>query len=211
LNSIADIPDEKYQKTDILINTFEAISRTMYQSLYIIDYFRKDFLYVSANPLFLCGYTAAEIKEIGYMLYIKNVPEEEQEMLTGINRAGFDFFDKIPIDERINYTISYNFHLLNKNRKKKTLVNHKLTPIMLTDAGKIWLAACVVSLSSHNTPGHIEMRKVNQPTFWKYSLDSHRWKENPGIILNERERNILSLSAQGYTIARNSRPAVSNN
>jgi hypothetical protein len=160
-NSVADIPDGKYQKINILIRTFEAISRITYQSLYIIDYFRKNFLYVSANPLFLCGYTAAEVKEMGYMLYIKNVPEAELEMLTEINRAGFDFFDKIPVEERIHYTISYNFHLL--NRKKKTLVNHKLTPVVLTETGKIWLAACIVSLSSHNAPGHIEIeRSINR-------------------------------------------------
>jgi DNA-binding CsgD family transcriptional regulator len=197
-NSVAGIPDGDYQKTEILISTFEAISRTTSQSFYVIDYFRKNFLYVSGNPLFLCGYTAAEVREMGYLFYLKNVPAEEQEMLTEINREGFDFFEKIPVDERIDYTISYNFHLL--NGKKKTLVNHKLTPVLLTETGKIWLAACVVSLSSHNTPGHIEMRKYNQPAFWQYFPESRRWKENPGITLNEREKDILLLSAQGYTM-----------
>jgi DNA-binding CsgD family transcriptional regulator len=197
-NSVENIPDEKYQEIDILINTFEAISRTTYQSLYVIDYFRKNFLYVSNNPLFLCGYTAAEVKDMGYMFYIKNIPAEEQDMLTRINKAGFDFFDKIPVDERINYTISYNFHLL--NGKKRTLINHKLTPILLTESGKVWLAACVVSLSSRNTVGHVEIRKANQTAFWKYSLESHRWKEDAGVTLNDRERDILSLSAQGYTM-----------
>jgi DNA-binding CsgD family transcriptional regulator len=198
LNSVADIPRDEYQKTEILISAFEAISRTTSQSIYIIDYFRQNFLYVSGNPLFLCGYTAAEVREMGYMFYLKNVPEEEQKMLTEINSAGFDFFNKIPVDERINYTISYNFHLL--NGKKKTLVNHKLTPIILTEAGRIWLAACVVSLSSHNTHGHIEMRKSTQTAFWEYSTESHRWKENPGVTLKEREKDILLLSAQGYTM-----------
>jgi hypothetical protein len=30
--------------------------------------------------MFLCGYTATEVKEMGYMFYLKNVPEEEQNM-----------------------------------------------------------------------------------------------------------------------------------
>jgi DNA-binding CsgD family transcriptional regulator len=197
-NSVSGIPDDEYQKTEILIRTFDAISRTTSQSLYVIDYFRQNFLYVSGNPLFLCGYTATEVKEMGYLFYLKNVPEEEQNMLTEINRAGFDFFNKISVDERINYMISYNFHLL--NGKKKTLINHKLTPVLLTPTGRVWLAACVVSLSSHNTPGHIEMRKSNQATFWKYSLESRCWKENQGTALNEREKDILLLSAQGYTM-----------
>lgn len=197
-NSVNNIPDDEYQKINVLINTFEAISRTTYQSLYVIDYFKKNFLYVSNNPLFLCGYTAEEVRDMGYLFYIRNVPPEEQEMLLMLNKAGFDFFNKVPIEERLNYTISYDFHLL--NGKKKTLINHKLTSILLTKEGRTWLAACVVSLSSHSEPGHVEIRKANQTSYWKYSLESHHWDEDPGIILSDKEKDILSLSAQGYTM-----------
>jgi DNA-binding CsgD family transcriptional regulator len=197
-NTVLNISEEEYQKVDILIDVFDAISRTTCQSLYIIDYYRKNFLYVSSNPLFLCGHSSKEIQQLGYMFYIKYVPAQEQVMLTEINRAGFDFYNKIPITEKMSYMISYNFHLM--NGKKKTLINHKLTPMRLSDDGKIWLAACVVSLSSRDRVGSIEIRKINQTTFWSYSTESHRWKEEIGITLNERERDILSLSTQGYTM-----------
>ena len=157
-NTVSNIPEEEYQKVYILIDVFDAISRITNQSLYIIDYYKKNFLYVSSNPLFLCGHSAKEIQELGYMFYIKYVPEQEQLMLTEINRAGFDFYNKIPATERMSYMISYNFHLL--NGKKKTLINHKLTPVRLSDDGKIWLAACVVSLSSRDSVGSIEIRKM---------------------------------------------------
>lgn len=197
-NSIHDSLNDDYWKVDLVISVFNAMSRTTYQSLYIIDYFRKDFLYVSENPLFLCGHSAEEIKKLGYLFYINHVPEQEQRMLTEVNKAGFNFFDRIPVDERINYSISYDFHIL--TGKKKMLINHKLTPILLTKDGRIWLAACVVSISSHNTIGHVELRKAGSTSFWEYSLDSHKWCENSGITLGEKERDILSLSAQGYTM-----------
>ncbi|MCD7975710.1 MAG: LuxR C-terminal-related transcriptional regulator [Tannerellaceae bacterium] len=195
---MSNIPDENYNIVDLLINTFDAFSRTTNQSIYVIDYFKKDFLYVSPNPLFLCGHTPEEVKKLGYMFYMLHVPEQEQDMLAEINRAGFIFFDKIPKEERCNYTIFYDFHL--KKGKKQTLINHRLTPILLTNEGKIWLAICVVSLSSNHTAGHIELRKTNQTSYWEYSLEGHRWKEIEGIILNEREKDILILSAQGYKI-----------
>lgn len=197
-NSVYNITEEAYKEIDILISTFDAISRTTYQSLYIIDYYKKNFLYVSSNPLFLCGHTAETVKELGYMFYINQVPQEEQSMLAEVNKAGFDFYDQLPVNERIHYTISYDFHI--SLGKKKTLINHKLTPILLTKDGRIWLAACVVSLSSHNIPGHIELRKNGHTVFWEYSLEGHRWKENKGITLSEKEKDILSLSAQGYTM-----------
>ena len=197
-NAVPDISDEEYLKVNLLVDAFNAISRTTYESLYIIDYHKKNFLYVSNNPLFLCGHTAKEVQQLGYAFYLSHVPEQEQVMLTEINRAGFDFFSKIPIVERVNYTISYNFHLL--NGKKKILINHKLTPVQLTDDGKIWLAACVVSLSSHDAVGNIEMRKTDEKKIWKYSLESRHWKEEKGITLSEREKDILLLSAEGYTM-----------
>jgi DNA-binding CsgD family transcriptional regulator len=197
-NKIDNITDRDYQKTDVLINTVDSVARTTYKTLYVIDHFRKSFLYVSNNPLFLCGNTADEVKEMGYHFYIKNVPEEEHGLLKEMNRARFEFLFKVPKDERTDYTISCDFHIL--NNKRKTIINHKIIPILLTDDGKIWLSVCVVSLSSHNKPGNIEMWKARQTVFWEYSLEEHVWRENSGMALNEREKDILSLSAQGFTM-----------
>jgi DNA-binding CsgD family transcriptional regulator len=197
-NSVLDIPEEEYQKINTLIATFDAVSRVIYQCLYIIDYNKQNFLYVSSNPLFLCGHNTQEILEMGYAFYLTHVPEQEQIMLTEINYAGFKFFEKLPVEEKIKSTISYDFHII--NGKKKTLINHKLTPVLLTDDGKIWLAACIISLSSHSKPGNIVLHIADQPFFYEYSLINHHWKENKGITLNEREKDVLSLSAQGYSM-----------
>lgn len=42
-----------YSRVDEYIRSAEAFSRSSYQSVYIIDYFRQNFLYVSPNPMFL--------------------------------------------------------------------------------------------------------------------------------------------------------------
>lgn len=61
-NSVGAINEEQYKNLDVLIRTAEAISRSLYQSVYLIDYYKKGFLYVSENPLFLCGHTSKEMK-----------------------------------------------------------------------------------------------------------------------------------------------------
>ena len=44
------LPDElDYSRVDEYIRSAEAFSRSSYQSVYIIDYFRQNFLYVSPN------------------------------------------------------------------------------------------------------------------------------------------------------------------
>jgi hypothetical protein len=59
------------------INVLDAVSRISGQSLYVIDYFRKGFIYVSDHPLFLCGYTARDVLKMGYSFYEKVVPPDD--------------------------------------------------------------------------------------------------------------------------------------
>ena len=55
LNSHMQIADSEYAQTAVCISMADALARNTNHSLYIIDYNRKNFLYVSSNPLFLCG------------------------------------------------------------------------------------------------------------------------------------------------------------
>lgn len=195
-NTLSDNLGLDYSRVELLIRSAEAFAHTSYQSLYIIDYFKQGFLYVSENPLFLCGCTQAEVLEAGYGFYLNHVPTEELHMLVEINKAGFRFFCELPIEERLDYFISYDFHLVNNTRK--ILINHKLTPLLLNKIGKIWLAMCVVSYSAQEEPGHIVMKKNESDIYWEFSLNDHKWHKNKRIALTEEERAILLLSAQGY-------------
>lgn len=199
MNIVENVDDHKYQNLQLLIKSLEAASRSIYHSTYVIDYAKQRFFYVSNNPLFLCGLSAEEVKALGYQFYLDYVPKEDLQMLLEINQAGFDFFtNKTLPEERIKCTLSYDFHLLNNG--KKMLINHKLTPIVLTSEGKIWLALCTVSLSSRKSAGNVFLRKANDPEFWKYSRETQIWKKEAAIVLTNREKEIIRLSTQGFSV-----------
>ncbi len=194
------LPDElDYSRVDEYIRSAEAFSRSSYQSFYIIDYFKRNFLYVSPYPMFLCGLSPEQMKELGYRFYLEYVPDDEQSLLLELNRAGFAFQSAIPIEERKDWYIQYDFHILNDGHP--ILINHKLTPISLTSDGRIWLALCVVSASSHTTPGHIEMHRVGSPEYFEYNRLTHRWDKRSMPTLTEGEKSVITLSIQGYTMA----------
>ena len=194
------LPDElDYSLVNEYIRSAEAFSRSSYQSVYIIDYFRQNFLYVSPNPMFLCGLSPEQMKELGYRFYLGYVPEDEQPMLLTLNKAGFAFYNDIPVDERKDWYISYDFHILNEGRK--ILVNHKLTPLALTSDGRIWLALCVVSAATHTDGGHIEMHRTGTSEFFEYNISSRRWNRRQMPSLSDGEKSVLTLSIQGYTMS----------
>ena len=208
-NWVDGITDADYLGIQPYVEAAQAFAQTTYQSIYIIDYYKKNFLYVSDNPLFLCGHTAEEVRQMGYGFYLSHVPENEVPMLTELNRSGFRAFYDEPVENRRQCMMSYDFHITHGERLRVgerssgirlLLVNHKITPLAMTDEGRVWLALCTVSLSPHKEAGHIEFFQFHTGEKREYSLEAHRWKNRETITLKPEEKQILTLSAQGYTM-----------
>lgn len=198
-NTVNHISDADKKQIFNYLDFVKAFARLTYKSIYIIDYQKKGFEYVSENPLFLCGLTSEEIREMGYAFYFKYVIESDLNLLVKINTIGFDFYENIPLKERKEYTISYDFHI--RNQEGKTiLINHKLTPMFLTNNGQIWKAICIVSLSAEKKAGNIKIYKKGYNKIHRYDLDDACWKVDEKIKLSIREKEILQLSTRGYTI-----------
>lgn len=197
-NHVGGVDDERYLHLDPMIRAIDAMANATYQSIYVIDYFKQGFLHVASNPLFLCGHTAEEVREMGYRFYIDHVPADEQLMLTEVNEVGFKRFNETPLEVRDRCFMSYDFHIVNGSNRY--LVNHKITPFALADDGRAWLALCVVSLSAHNTPGQVEFRRKGERSYWEYDFNRHSWQERLIVTLRPQEKQVLILSAQGYTV-----------
>lgn len=181
------------------LDIVNAFSRLSYKSIYIINYEKKSFEYVSDNPLFLCGYTAKKVKKMGYTFYFKHIPNEELKLLFKINEAAKSFYTKIPVEDIINYTICYDFHIINE-KHKKILVSQKLTPISIDKNGKVYRAMCLVALSPNKSAGNITISKQGEENLWKFNLSSNSWEKEEKVKLSEREIQILEFSARGLTI-----------
>lgn len=190
-----------YKNAKQYLQVVEAFAQTMHQCVYIIDHYKQGFLYVSDNPLFLCGHSAQDVRKSGYNFYLDHVPPDELTMLSEINEAGVQFYNKLPVSERLNYTISYDFHLIQPN-KRRILINHKLTPLVLDDEYNIWLSLCVVTHSPNNEPGNviITRRGGKQKGSLRYDLLAKEWVAQKRISLTPRQKEILALSAQGITM-----------
>ena len=193
-----EISEKDYAQAEACIAMADALSRSTNHSIYLIDYNRRNFLYVASNPLFLCGYTPEMVREKGYAFYLETVPPEEIRTLQEINEAGFRFHYSQPMEKRLDFTIEHDFHIRTSDRHVH-LIHHKLSPVLLSPAGDIWLALCIVSLSPTKTPGNVLITDKTNADRFIYSFASHHWKKQPEILLTDRERDILQLSVKGLS------------
>ena len=194
------VSESDYLNVQPYIDTLSALTRISNMSIYIVDYHKKGYLYVSSNPLFLCGYERDEVLKLGFDYYSKVVLPEDMPMLLEVNEKGFEYFYEQGHDSeaRYNLFISYDFTMCHKNGQKFK-VNHKLTPFALSSDGNMWLSLCLVTLSIQEKSGNVYIQHFNSPNRLEYSFKTKRWKSVPAVTLTEREKEILRLSAQGYT------------
>ncbi|MCE8957504.1 LuxR C-terminal-related transcriptional regulator [Phocaeicola vulgatus] len=199
-NIIDKISDEAYNDIAAIIEDIDTFARTTYRSVYVIDYYKQNFLYVSENPLFLCGMDANEVRQLGYRFYLNQVPPEDLRLLLEANAAGFQFINNISAKEKKNYSILYDFHIVNRISKKQQLINHQITPLRLAENGQVWLGLCTAAMSSGNRFGELIMLKYKSKQFWKYNRLNRKWTEMDRPELKEMEKEVLKLSAMGYTM-----------
>ncbi len=198
INKLEEIPAAD-QTPQSYLEVVKAFARLTYESVYLIDYTDMSFEYVSDNPLFLCGYTAEEVLQLGYEFYFRHVPEKDLEFLALMNEAAFEFYASIPVQERTKYSIRYDFHLIDK-KDKQILINHKLTPLFLTKDGRMWKSICIVSLSPHQAAGNVHISKEGSSETWELNIATKKWYPTEKPVLTDRELEVLRLHAQGLSI-----------
>ncbi|MBA5246266.1 helix-turn-helix transcriptional regulator [Marnyiella aurantia] len=199
-NTVTRLSEEEAAQSLNFLQVIKAVENTTYQSMYVIDYLKKGFDYVSDNRLFLCGHTPEEFVAMGYDFYMKHVPQEDLELLLKINEAGFKFYEKTPLEERRHYSITYDFHLI-MGDNRKVLVNHKYTPLFLTNEGQIWKALCLFSLSNKSSAGNVQIQRQGSNMIWVYNEAEDGWESREKVCLTSRETEILVFASQGLSVS----------
>jgi len=194
------IGSENYTKVEGYLNALKAVSKICDLSYYIVDYYRKNFFYVSPNPLLLSGYSREEVLKMGFDFYVNCVPPEDLKLLFELNVAGFKFFYDLPVEIREHATISYDFRLKNKDLGSLIMINHKLAPLLLTEDGNIWMAICLVTLCSRKESGDVHIIMQNDNSRFNFNIENKTFEAAQNTVLTKREKEILKFIAIGDRI-----------
>lgn len=197
---IAKVSDVEYSKVQSYFEMLDAVSRLTYQSIYVMDYCKMNFLYVSDNPIFLCGYSREEVMAKGFDFLLEQCKPEEVRALIEINRASLEFIHKVPVSERTRYSVSYNYHIRSSRMGKWRLVHHKRTPLALSDAGELWLILCSIDWAPDDSNLRATVTSEISSKVWYYDLNKMSWNESLQVTLTELEKAVLVLSNRGFTM-----------
>lgn len=189
-----------YSSLQTSLDTIVAVARLTYESFYIVDYHRMNFLYVSENPFFLCAHSVEEVKQMGFEFYYRHIAEEELPNFIRVHQACFSFIREVKIPDRSNYVSSINLHLQRPGSQSELLIHLQETPLVLSENGNVWLTLCQVSLpaSGRNDETRLFSSRANRS--WGFNkLDGRFHEDHSRLILSDIERQILHFASRGLS------------
>ncbi len=185
------------KEVEALIKMCDAVSCLCNQSVYLVDYIRQDFLYVSPHPLFLCGYELEEVKSMGYSFLEKIFPPDDLQLFLDTYKLSWQLIYEATAEDKEHFRLSYDVHFKHKNGDL-ILVNKKVAPLLFTADGEPWIGMCIINTSSRKESGHYVGIQKNKNQYFRYEFDKKRFVSYEPEKLSKREEEIIRLSMQGY-------------
>ena len=181
-----------------MVDILTALSNIIPKSIYFVDYVRKKFLYISSNPLFLCGYTVKEVKDFGFDYYQKVVPTEDLQLLLEASKRAGIFYYNLPVNLRADFCVHADFRLRHRHGQS-ILINHKMTPLKISKKGGMQLALCTVNLSNSKQGGSIYIQMLNEALKYNYCYSKKKFIAQSYEALSRREKQVIKLAVKGYS------------
>lgn len=195
-----NVEEKRYVALKGVVDVLKAMEKHIYHSIYIIDYFKKNFLYMS--NIMHCGLNPIHT-EVGLGISESDLWEvsgSDKDIMLANYWKGLRFFNELPSEERCSYSLTYNCHMVCNGSVR--MFKHCLTPIILTDNGKVWLALYTISLSSATDTDNVIMKKNGSSYYFQYVSVLKKWKQFHEPSLSDSELEMLLWSSQGHSIAR---------
>lgn len=171
-NIIGEINSAVYSDVDSYIEILDGMSRLANLNISLLDLHKKEILYTSDSSPFI-------------------IPEKETDMILEIILAWSTFLQHLPIEERKEYSLHFNYHLNNG------IVQQSLTPLHLNEEGRAWLVVSISKLSTYGDIGNVVVFKNNTTQTWYYSFASRKWVGHKYKLLTDTEQQILRMASLG--------------
>ena len=180
---------------------YADLAGLMSESLFVLDFQRKNFLYVSPHYLFLCGYSQERVKELGYEFFREALHPDDLPLWKNIHVTILKslYRNELPV-ERIDYfgcTLRIRNFLSDEGKKPDYLMTYlKIKPKLQHDIPQ-W-GICLLSVAVVPKSGNLCSYYDNHDCS-TYSFESRKWTFHPFEPLSKREKRILVLTQEGLT------------
>ena len=162
------------------------------EAIYVIDFRKRCFRFVSRNCFFLCDNSAEEVFLMGYDYFQKVIHNEDFKLFAEMRAAILSRLHGVADLGEINY---FSFTVRIKNRSKYMMGFHKLKPVFVD--GQVRFGVCLLSSSTLRKRGHLRLHYNNGMDIEEYLPINGKWSKTTMPRLTKREQEIIRLAKLG--------------
>jgi len=177
-------------------NEYADLADIISEGLIVLDFQRKNFLYVSDHDLFLCGHSQKRAKELGYEFFGEVLHPTDLLVWQRIHVAILkNLYGNVQSRERINH-FACTLRFKCSFSKAPLMIYLKLKPQWRNEIPH--LGICLLSASVIPTSDDLCVYYEDGHSA-AYSFVTGKWNLQSVISLNKREEQILVLAQQGLS------------
>lgn len=176
----------------------DAMSSILPHDFYIVDYYKKQFFYMSTKPdsPLLGGHSINDILKMGYEIYAEIMSEERIKDLEQINDMAFSYFYQLSAKKRHSLSIAHNLVLKNDTGEHVAFrVQGK--PFLFTPDNNVWMILFTFRPTSAIDMKNFIIHDKQSNKQYILSTEQKTIKPLPQLVLSEREKFIAFETSRG--------------
>lgn len=190
--------DYDYSNINTLTNIIESLERGINSKIYVIDFYKRKYIYVSDSIIDFCRLKT--YNDETYNFFYESTSRHDHNKLQEIYISFFKEFHNLNDKSKKSITVCTNFTALGNNHKK-IAINHKFIPLLLNKNGDIWIAVCLTAISCKNMIDRSYYQIKDSEYYHEFSPRTKCWTKKKEIEISYTEKDILRLSAFGSSVA----------
>ena len=146
---------------------------------------------------FLSGMRIEDAENSEMDIYKKLTPEAELSRMNELRIKAKEMLGE-KFGRKGQY-VCFEFDLLLSIMGKGKLFHFSSVPFMYKKDGSVWMTLGIVSPVSRKEIGEVILRIRGERIYYQYDFARHKWIEKCIVDLSDKEKSVLTFSAQGFT------------
>lgn len=195
----SDVPSaEEYKEVEQLIALAEDFAQLSQKTVYIFDYYKREFIYVSDNFLDIMEMNSRSISTNESAFCPNTMSESDAMQLVEQSNEIFNFMKRLSLSDRKHFTYSFSMSFSHPNLQFKRYYQVNTKMIKFRPNGDMWITLYVVSVPTKNR--RYQLTATNHFTNEKWLFTKGEWQIYKLPALSNQEKQMRIYSAMGYTI-----------
>lgn len=193
------LSDESVFRLKVAKSCCNAFSSIIMYPIHILNFLTDEFLYLSETKDFIGGYTSDDISGRGWKFFIDICIPQGRNVLSKAIVFADDFFSKLPVEKKKDYSISFNYTIKVKDSNMDMKVNHQLAPLYIDSMNRAAVFIGTVFPGSNALGNTMLIRNVKEGKRWAYNVAGNCLEALAPACLTPMEKRMMSCACSGMT------------